>query len=351
MSNGEAYLVKLLAEWKVKTPDQLADLEDSFVGSDNYRKIIRFGDEKLKSRIIGYIVAIDKRKDQKRLQELLYKQVQSELERADTIEKVQLIKRQYLNKQYDQDEVAQHIEKICDKKQEDLRLAEQEITVIQNEYDQAFAVWQKAMASINALKAELEDIEHEKRTTNYMLSQYKKELNVKGYLFGKRKKQLENEDIPACHNKLRKLEQRESGLNQKIKQLSAELTEKPSDKERLYTIASIYKRHSLFEQAYINYKKIEGYKDVASLLKNDEYLLRTKAALNWEKNTPEEQFLDRISEEESMMTIWRLWSQAGLGERYKELNLYIEEWKECERLYGRIHDVKKVKENIKKKLM
>ncbi len=65
--SAEAYLGKLMAELKVKTRTQLADCEQPFDGSENYSKIIRFGDEKLKSEIRGYISHINERNENARL--------------------------------------------------------------------------------------------------------------------------------------------------------------------------------------------------------------------------------------------------------------------------------------------
>lgn len=47
--NAQAYLGKLMAELKVRKPEQLADCEKPFNRSINYQKVIRFGDEKLTS--------------------------------------------------------------------------------------------------------------------------------------------------------------------------------------------------------------------------------------------------------------------------------------------------------------
>ena len=46
--NGKAYVGKLLAELKVKTESDLADLAMPFAYSENYQKACRFGGEELK---------------------------------------------------------------------------------------------------------------------------------------------------------------------------------------------------------------------------------------------------------------------------------------------------------------
>ncbi len=65
--SAEAYLGKLMAELKVKTRTKLADCEQPFDGSENYSKIIRFGDEKLENEIRGYISYINERNENTRL--------------------------------------------------------------------------------------------------------------------------------------------------------------------------------------------------------------------------------------------------------------------------------------------
>ena len=65
--NAEAYLGKLMAELRVRTRKQLADCEQPFDGSENYSKIIRFGDEKLENEMRGYIAHINERNENARL--------------------------------------------------------------------------------------------------------------------------------------------------------------------------------------------------------------------------------------------------------------------------------------------
>lgn len=53
--NAQAYLGKLMAELKVRKPEQLADCKTPFDKSINYQKVIRFGDEKLTKTLTGYL--------------------------------------------------------------------------------------------------------------------------------------------------------------------------------------------------------------------------------------------------------------------------------------------------------
>lgn len=59
--NAEAYLGKLMAELHVKNRKQLANEKEPFDNSDNYAKVLRFGDEKLKAQLQKDIELINER--------------------------------------------------------------------------------------------------------------------------------------------------------------------------------------------------------------------------------------------------------------------------------------------------
>ncbi len=79
--NAQAYLGKLMAELKVRKPEQLADCEMPFDENSNYQKILRFGSEELKNTITGYVDYINKRTEYDR-QEAIYNRAE-ELIRKD----------------------------------------------------------------------------------------------------------------------------------------------------------------------------------------------------------------------------------------------------------------------------
>ena len=58
--NGEAYLGKLMAELRVKEREDLAKEEERFDNRENYKLIARYGDEKLKNEIKGYLLNVRK---------------------------------------------------------------------------------------------------------------------------------------------------------------------------------------------------------------------------------------------------------------------------------------------------
>ena len=67
--NAQAYLGKLMAELRVKQQADLADCAEPFDSFDNFRKIIRFADDRLKSEMEGCIAYINERNENKRLTE------------------------------------------------------------------------------------------------------------------------------------------------------------------------------------------------------------------------------------------------------------------------------------------
>ena len=65
--NAEAYLGKLMADLQVRTRKQLADYTDPFDDRENYNKVLRFGDDKLKAELREYIAHINERNENARM--------------------------------------------------------------------------------------------------------------------------------------------------------------------------------------------------------------------------------------------------------------------------------------------
>ena len=65
--NGEAYLGKMLVELNVSSKSELKDLDEPFDDCDNYSKVIRYADSKLKNELEGYLRFIDERNENERL--------------------------------------------------------------------------------------------------------------------------------------------------------------------------------------------------------------------------------------------------------------------------------------------
>ena len=80
---AEAYLGKLMAELKVSKQDDLKNCAEPFDKNNHYQKILRFGDEKLKSAIVGYIEYINTRNENARL-DGIYQKAKDDMHVAKT---------------------------------------------------------------------------------------------------------------------------------------------------------------------------------------------------------------------------------------------------------------------------
>ena len=81
--NTEAYLGKLMADVHARKREQLADSAYPFDGSDNYRKVLRFGNEKLADELRGYNARIKERNETARRQGI-YDTAVKAMNEADT---------------------------------------------------------------------------------------------------------------------------------------------------------------------------------------------------------------------------------------------------------------------------
>ncbi|MBR6696273.1 MAG: TIR domain-containing protein [Oscillospiraceae bacterium] len=64
---AEAYLGKLMVDFKIGRKENLKNLDNPFSDNINYQKIMRFGDENLKNEISGYIEEINQRNENARI--------------------------------------------------------------------------------------------------------------------------------------------------------------------------------------------------------------------------------------------------------------------------------------------
>ncbi len=81
--NAWAYLGKLMAELHVCKQDALCDQAEPFDGYNNYQKVLRFADDKLKVVLTGYIEHINTRNENARL-EGIYSRAKSKMASAKT---------------------------------------------------------------------------------------------------------------------------------------------------------------------------------------------------------------------------------------------------------------------------
>ena len=81
--NAEAYLGKLMAELKVSKQEELANCDQPFDDNNNYNKVMRFADEKLSQTLQGFLLHINERNENARL-ERLYREADVAMKNAAT---------------------------------------------------------------------------------------------------------------------------------------------------------------------------------------------------------------------------------------------------------------------------
>ena len=81
--NASAYLGKLMAELHVKKQERLENQAEPFDHNNNYRKAVRFADEKLKAALTGYIEHINTRNENTRL-DSIYTRAKNAMAKANT---------------------------------------------------------------------------------------------------------------------------------------------------------------------------------------------------------------------------------------------------------------------------
>lgn len=80
---AQVYLGKLMADLRVRKVDDLANCEQPFDDKDNYRKVMRFGDETLRDTLEDYITHINDRDENARLTGI-YNDAANAMSRADS---------------------------------------------------------------------------------------------------------------------------------------------------------------------------------------------------------------------------------------------------------------------------
>ena len=199
VENGQAYLVKLMADLEATDEAALKEQKTPFDGNENYRKIVRFGDAELVNRVEGYLndvrktnEALDKKiseiKRKYEQQQNLYVQKKMEREKAekaflDSQTELAQISSSIYGLKRDLDHARGPFDrKVRANLQRDIESREQELNSIKDRADQA----EKAFA-----EAKEQEIAEPSRTMLYH------ELG-NAYLFSKR-----YEEAYKCFDKIR----------------------------------------------------------------------------------------------------------------------------------------------------
>lgn len=130
--NADAYLVKLLAENKLAVKENLKTLDNSFSQSENYKKIVKFGTEKLKEELKGYLKIVEYNVEQKR-KNVIYNEALSQIKvnNKNSLNLAIDLLNSIIDHRDSQDQI-----KICQKKISDIELQEQ-IALSEKTYTEA----------------------------------------------------------------------------------------------------------------------------------------------------------------------------------------------------------------------
>ena len=217
--NARAYLGKLMAELKVRLVEELMDQSQLLDSNNLYQKIIRFGDETLRTQIQKYNVYIKQKNEH-------------EKQRTGNLKEMIIALRE-------------------------------EYETRKQEYESAKLQEKRADDALRKTISELKD-------ANDSLSKYQLELqNLRG-LFIKRHKQELEKSISYCKERIANAEAQQAEAEIRYQEAKKRLPSMSDIMEITYKIAANYVALEDYESAYKEYKKIKGYKNVDDILMTNE---------------------------------------------------------------------------------
>ena len=254
--NPSAYLGKLLSELRVRKQESLKDCAEPFDHSKNYQKAVRFGDEKLKTALTGYIENINTRNENARL-DGIYTRAKNAMSAANT-------ERAYK-------EAARLFESI-DEYQDSAVLAQ--------------SCYEKAEEKKKKAEEEKKKAEEEKKKCDELYKEYKAAVrNEKTGAVKKAEAHKEIDSLKIIYNNLKNLKDSWQGiedelfsLNRKLKSIKSEMDSLTNEKsslgffavkrkkeitERMVVLGSDQK--SLMDNIASLEKKTQGYNTLSEL--------------------------------------------------------------------------------------
>lgn len=277
VENGQAYLVKLMADLKVSKEEEIKELQIPFDDNANYKKIIRFGDEELKSRIEEYASIVRKTKET--------------LDR-----KVADIKAKYE--------------------------AEQQA------YDEKQAAYKDRISRLQYAEKQIEQIKRD------IISKQKEKENLVGLFDKKRRNELQSQ-IDNLQKQLTELE-RKKQLEEEMHPDAVAQEDPPSKEAYYYEMATAYFEAKRYEEAYKYYNQIRGYADVSSKIQ----VLSTLIP-NVDLDPGVDSIIRILSQCKRASEMIQKLNELGLsheGVTYKKIMEVLKSRAELERMYGTNHD-------------
>ena len=277
VENGQAYLVKLMADLKVSKEEEIKELQIPFDDNANYKKITRFGDEELKSRIEVYASIVRKTKET--------------LDR-----KVADIKAKYE--------------------------AEQQA------YDEKQAAYKDRISRLQYAEKQIEQIKRD------IISKQKEKENLVGLFDKKRRNELQSQ-IDNLQKQLTDLE-RKKQLEEEMHPDAVAQEDPPSKEAYYYEMATAFIEAKRYEEAYKYYNQIRGYADVSSKIQ----VLSTLIP-NVDLDPGVDSIIRILSQCKRASEMIQKLNELGLsheGVTYKKIMEVLKSRAELERMYGTNHD-------------
>lgn len=168
--NAKAYLGKLMAELHVSKEEALVLCKVPFDKSINYKKVMRFAGEEIKSKLQGYVESIKERNENQRLDHI-YHSAKSEMEQAKTEEGWKNIAAQFdgIREYKDADALSKYCLEMAEAFRKDLIYEEACAKMENGEIETvregivlfaSIPCWRDAAAKIDECRKKIEDIKN-----------------------------------------------------------------------------------------------------------------------------------------------------------------------------------------------
>ncbi len=251
--NAMAYLGKLMAELQVHKQDALNDQAEPFESFNNYQKALRFADEELKTILVGYIEHINTRNENERL-DGLYTQAKNKMFSART--------------ESEYKEAACLFESI-------------------GEYQDSVALAKECYEKADVARKDAIYVEAKSKMTGMVISNYETAIGLFETISGWKDA---DEQIHTCKKKIEELEKQAEiarieeekcvKRNKKIAIITAPIicaiiaflivNSNVIIPRRQYSEAITLMKSSEYEEAILIFRRLDGYKDSESQMKNCE---------------------------------------------------------------------------------
>ena len=278
VENGQAYLVKLMADLEVTKEEYLSDLRTAYDNNENYKKIMRFGNDDLKSRVERYQESSSQ----------IFKELES---------RVVAIKEKY--------------EKVKD------------------EYTRG----KKATEIIEKALAEAES--NVERAENKQLKLKKERSEAKGLFYAKWRDELE-EQIQKIEHDLEGSRQIVAKRRKELQKAKANEMVEPDDVAYHYELGNAYFELKRYEEAYKQYDHCRGYADADEKIKVLSGIIPNVSitpGTNW--------IIEKVSQQSSAQEMLNQFKSMNIPQRstiYKQILDVLNHRALIERMYGVNHE-------------